>query len=76
MRVGLQGEQFTIGGQLPGHPDGAVAAERADLQDAFGARHAHQQGQELPLIGGDVDRRKPGALVILQDLAEERIVGN
>jgi hypothetical protein len=30
--------------------------------------HAHQQGQKLTLIGGDIVCREPGALVVFQYL--------
>jgi hypothetical protein len=58
VRVGLQGNNSPSAGNSR-HPDGAVAAERANLEDASGARHAHQQGQKLPLIGGNVDAGSP-----------------
>ena len=53
----LEGDEGTVGRQGTGQPDGAVAAEGADLEHPAGAGDAHQQGQQLPLVGRHVDRR-------------------
>ena len=75
-RIGLQGQQLAIFRQLTSHPDGAVSAERADFQHPLRPHHAHQQRQKLSLISGDVKSRQPGALIVRQHLAEQRILGN
>ncbi len=45
-------------GGAAGEPDGAVSAERADLEDVFGAVHAGEEMEELALIWRNVDGRQ------------------
>src|SRR5690606_3533501 len=65
-RVVLQGDQPPVGGQGAAQPDGAVAAERADLQDPAGALHRGEEVQELAVGGGDGDGREPGGRAVAQ----------
>ena len=44
------------GRQLAGHPDAAVAEERADLEHARGAGCAHEQREQAARLGTDLDR--------------------
>ena len=55
---------------------GHEAGAGADFQHPLRPHHAHQQRQKLPLIRGDVKSGQPGALIVRQHLAEQRIVGN
>ena len=76
MRVGLQGEELAVCRKLARHPDGAIAAEGADLQDPLSLGKPYQQGEKLTLIGGDIVCREPGTMVVFQYPIEHRIAGN
>jgi len=55
-------------------PDGAVAAERADLEDRARASDPREQVQKLALRGAHVVRRQPGRSVCREHLGEDGIV--
>ena len=63
--AGVLGEVFArdqpaVVGQPLGHPDGAEAGQRADLQDAPGAGELHQQLEQLAGVGRHFDGRHAG----------------
>ena len=70
----LEGDQPAAGGQRPGQPDGAVAAEGADFEDAAGADHPRVDVQELALVRRHVDRRQTGRGVRRPGSIEGRVV--
>ena len=61
-RVGFERDEPAVGGKAAREPDRAVAAERADLQDAARADRLREQHQQLALVGRDIDPRQPGVL--------------
>lgn len=62
----LQGHQPSVGGQGAAQPDGAVTAERADLQDAPGALELGEELGQLALERGDGDGRETGGVAVAQ----------
>ena len=73
LRIDLQRDQPAAGGQRPRQPDGAVAAQRADLQDVPRAANARQQVQQLALVRRHVDRRQPRRRAGLQSRPQRGI---
>jgi hypothetical protein len=72
--VEFEGDELAVWRKCAGEPDGTVAAEGPDFEDAFCALHACEQVEEFALVGGDVDGGKTGAGVCL-DCFVERFVG-
>ena len=58
----LEADQAAVVRQRAPHPDGAVAAERADLEDPAGVDRAREQVQKLSLRGRHGDVREAGAV--------------
>ncbi len=73
--VELQGNQVSVGRQGAGQPDGAVAAEGADLEDAACAFELREKLEELALVGCDVDGREAGCCVGGERGVENGVVG-
>ena len=61
-------------GRPAGQPDGAVAAEGADLEHPAGAGDAHEQLEQLALVGGDLDLGEAGGGAVGQG-GVEHVVG-
>ena len=59
--VEFECDDFAIGWERACKPDGAVAAEGSDFEDALGTLDAGEQVEEFALVGSDVDRGKTGA---------------
>src|SRR5262249_48860959 len=54
-------------------PDGAIAAERADLQDALRVHQPRQHPEQLAVTWRDADRRQPGLVARLERGLEYRV---
>ena len=72
----LEGDELAVGGECSGEPDGGVAAEGSDFEDAVCAFDGGEEMQEFALRGGDVDGGKAGFGVGLQGLIEDGVGGD
>ena len=70
---GFEGDDQAVIGERAGEPDGGVAAEGADLEDASGAGGACEEVEELALGRRDVDGGQAGGGVGRQDGVEDRV---
>jgi hypothetical protein len=61
LRVEFKRDELAVGGQSTSEPNGGVAAEGSDLEDAACALNARKKMEQLALIGSYVDSGKTGA---------------
>ena len=66
MRIEFQSHNLAVVGERAGEPERAVAAKRADFEDAARAGDADQQFEKLALQRRDVDGRKSGFVIGLE----------
>ena len=74
--IQLEGDQSTVVGQGTGHPDGAVPAERADLQHPSRAHGGEQDLQQPAHLGRYVDLGEAPARDLVPELLEHLVVGS
>src|SRR4029077_13991348 len=66
----LERDKAPAGREAAREPDRAVAAERADLEDALGAERAREEPEEFAVRGRNADRRQPGGVARLERRGE------
>src|SRR5437764_199425 len=66
-------DELPAGREPAGEPDGAIAAERADLEDAPGVDEPREDPQEFAVCRGDVDLRQAGGVARLERSFERRV---
>jgi len=72
----LEGDELAVGGKGAGEPDGGVAAEGPDLEDAACALDAGEKVEQLALAGSDVDGGKTGAGVGFEGVFDALVGGD
>ena len=73
LRVRFERHDPAVGGQRASHPDRAVAAQGADLEDVADAVQAGEQVEQLAHARRDVDRRQAGRFARLHGRLDRRI---
>ena len=72
-RIVLDGRQPSAGlAQAQAHPDGAVAAGRANLEHALRAGRGHEHAQEAPVLFGDRELALVGGANFIEQLLHRR----
>ena len=61
--IEFEGYQSTVPRQSSCQPNGAVAAQRSDFENALSAGQLREQMQELALERGNIDRREASGLI-------------
>ena len=69
----FQRDEAPAGREAARKPDGAVAAERADLENALRAVGTREQPEQLAVRRRDADRRQSGRLARLERRGERRV---
>ena len=72
----FEGDEFSVRGKSAREPDGAVAAEGSDFEDATGALHPREEVEELALVGGYVDGGQAGGFIELEHCGECGVGGD
>ena len=75
-RVELEGDEPSALRQRTGEPDRAVAAQRAELEDAPRASHASEQVEKLPLGRAHLNGGESGGLGRAQGVLERGVLGH
>ena len=72
----FQGDEFSIDRKRSGEPDGAVRAERSDLEDSASALNSRHEVEQLSLRGRYVDCGEIGGGVGFESCIQYGIVGD